>query len=146
MITVRRRFHIAVPLDDLVTYLEDFEHTEEWDPGTVRCVRVDEGPVRPGSTWRNTSRFRGRTSELVYRLEVRDPAHLVFVGTNKTVTSTDDMLFEAVSPSETSLMYQASLRFKGLARWATPFLRAEFERLADEVAERLPSAVAERHP
>ncbi|MFE5792647.1 SRPBCC family protein [Streptomyces sp. NPDC056503] len=146
MITVRRRFRIAVPLDDLVAYLEDFERTEEWDPGTVRCVRVDEGPVRPGSTWLNTSRFRGRTSELVYRLEVRDPAHLVFVGTNKTVTSTDDMLFEAVSPGETSLTYRASLRFKGLARLATPFLKAEFERMADEVAERLPSAVAERRP
>lgn len=146
MITVRRSFRLAVPLDDLVTYLEDFERTEEWDPGTVRCVRIDEGPVRPGSTWRNTSRFRGRTSELLYRLQVRDPAHLVFVGTNKTVTSTDDMVFEAVSPGQTLLTYRASLRFKGLARLATPFLRAEFERLADEVVERLPSAVAERRP
>ncbi|MFE2555026.1 SRPBCC family protein [Streptomyces sp. NPDC059352] len=146
MITVRRSFRLAVPLDDLVTYLEDFERTEEWDPGTVRCVRIDEGPVRPGSTWRNTSRFRGRTSELLYQLQVRDPARLVFVGTNKTVTSTDDMVFEAVSPGQTLLTYRASLRFKGLARLATPFLRAEFERLADEVVERLPSAVAARRP
>ncbi|WP_308354843.1 SRPBCC family protein [Streptomyces sp. Je 1-79] len=138
-----RSILLAAPLDEAVSYLEDFEHTEEWDPGTVRCVRVDEGPLRPGATWHNTSRFRGRTTELSYRLEVREPARLVFVGTNATVTARDEMLFEPASAEETLLRYQASFRFKGLARLATPFLRNECERLADEVAERLPSALAE---
>ncbi|MEU9859398.1 SRPBCC family protein [Streptomyces sp. NPDC047971] len=143
MIVVRRNMVIACPLDEVVAYLEDFGRTEQWDPGTVRCVRVDEGPVRPGSTWRNTSHFRGRTSDLLYRLETRDPARLVFVGKNSTVTATDDMRFEARSPAVTELTYVGSLRFHGLAKLATPFLRAEFERLGDGVTERLPAAVAQ---
>lgn len=142
MIVVRRNMVLECPLDEAVAYLEDFGRTEEWDPGTVRCVRADEGPVRPGATWHNTSRFRGRTSELVYRLETREPARLVFVGKNSTVTATDDMTFEARSAASTALTYVGSLRFHGLARLATPFLRAEFERLGDGVTRRLPGAVA----
>ncbi len=144
VITVERSFVVGLPLDELVTYLEDFSRTEEWDPGTVRCVRLDEGPVLPGARWRNTSRFRGRTTRLEYRLVTREPSRLMFVGENKTVTATDDLGFKAESASLTRLTYRASLRFKGLARLATPFLRAEFERLGDEVVERLPTAAAQR--
>ncbi|MFH9723002.1 SRPBCC family protein [Streptomyces sp. NPDC017254] len=146
MITVERSFVVGLSLDDLVTYLEDFGRAEEWDPGTVRCVRLDEGPVRPGTRWHNTSRFRGRTTELEYRLVTREPDRLVFVGENKTVTSTDDLSFRAESATLTRLTYRGSLRFKGLARLASPFLRAEFERLGDEVAERLPVAATQHRP
>lgn len=146
MITVQRSLLVSLPMDELVTYLQDFGRTEQWDPGTVRCARIDGGPVRTGSSWRNTSRFRGRTTELVYQLETQEPAHLVFVGRNKTVTATDDMRFERHSGTATLLTYRASLRFKGLARLVTPFLRPEFERLADQVVERLPRALAERRP
>ncbi|MET9649646.1 MULTISPECIES: SRPBCC family protein [unclassified Streptomyces] len=144
VIKVERSFLVALPRDELVAYLEDFGHTESWDPGTVRCVRTDDGPLRPGATWHNTSRFRGRTTELEYRLVGSETDRLEFAGENKTVTAHDELLFEARSPAVTRLTYRASLRFKGLARLAAPFLRAEFERLADEVVERLPAAVAER--
>ncbi|MER7823160.1 MULTISPECIES: SRPBCC family protein [unclassified Streptomyces] len=139
-ITVRRDILVGLPLEDLVAYLEDFSRTEEWDPGTVRCVRVGEGPVRQGTVWRNTSRFRGRTSDLLYRLVSREPDRLLFVGENGTVTATDDLRFRARSATTTRLSYTASLRFKGWARLATPFLRPEFDRLADAVADRLPYA------
>ncbi|KOX18449.1 polyketide cyclase [Streptomyces sp. NRRL F-6491] len=135
---------VAAPLDDVVAYLEDFARTVEWDPGTVRCVRLGDGPVETGATWRNTSRFRGRETELLYRLATRRRARLVFVGENGTVTATDDMVFDALSDAVTRVTYRASLRFKGLARLAAPFLRGEFERLADATAERLPAAVAAR--
>ncbi|MFJ4862903.1 SRPBCC family protein [Streptomyces sp. NPDC088748] len=139
-ITVRRDILVGLPLNDLVAYLEDFSRTEEWDPGTVRCVRVGEGPVQQGTTWQNTSRFRGRTSDLLYRLVSKEPDRLLFVGENKTVTATDDLSCRARSATTTLLTYTASLRFKGWARLATRFLRPEFERLADAVADRLPSA------
>ncbi|WP_031154301.1 SRPBCC family protein [Streptomyces xanthophaeus] len=145
MITVQRSFVVGVPLEDLVTYLADFGHAREWDPGTVRCVRIDEGPVRPGATWQNTSRFRGRTTNLVYLLESRESQQLVFAGTNKTVAARDVMQFEPRSATATRLTYTASLRFKGLVRVAEPFLRSEFEALADKVAERLPIAAERSH-
>ncbi|WP_418955866.1 SRPBCC family protein [Streptomyces tritici] len=139
MVNVERVMVVRRPLAEVVAYLEDFARTEEWDPGTVRCVRLDDGPVRRGARWRNTSRFRGRTTELRYELVVREPTRLVFVGENSTVTARDDLRF-AEEGAATRLTYRASLRFKGLARLAAPFLRGEFERLADGVVTRLPEA------
>ncbi|MEU6164855.1 SRPBCC family protein [Streptomyces tanashiensis] len=139
MINVERILVVGLPLPELLAYLEDFAHTEEWDPGTVSCVRLDDGPVRTGARWRNTSVFRGRRTDLEYRLDVRESARLRFIGENKTVTAVDDLRF-SVDGNGTRLTYQASLTFKGLAKLATPFLRSEFERLADGVSTRLPAA------
>ncbi|MFB7785601.1 hypothetical protein ACFY0N_37065 [Streptomyces vinaceus] len=56
------------------------------------------------------------------------------------MTATDVMRLKAESAVATRLSYTASLQFKGLARLAEPFLRREFETLADKVADRLPTA------
>ncbi|MFD9124858.1 SRPBCC family protein [Kitasatospora sp. NPDC059571] len=142
MIEVRRTITVARPLDEVARYLADFSRTEEWDPGTVRCTRVGDGPVAPGARWHNVSRFRGRTTELDYRLDRLESGRLVFVGANRTVTATDDIGLTAATGATTVVDYRATLEFKGLARLAAPFLRAEFERLADRVAVRLPEALA----
>ncbi|GAB7109845.1 hypothetical protein JCM4814A_81600 [Streptomyces phaeofaciens JCM 4814] len=59
--------------------------------------------MRQGTVWRNTSRFRGRTSDLLYRLASREPDRLLFIGDNKTVTATDDLTFQARSATTTLL-------------------------------------------
>ncbi|MEV7415477.1 SRPBCC family protein [Streptomyces sp. NPDC089919] len=142
MIRVVRTIAIHRPMQEAVAYLEDFTHAEDWDPATVSCVRLDQGPVGPGARWRNTSRFRGRTSEVGYRLDERGPDRLRFVGENKTVRLTDDLRFTPVSDRSTRLVYTATFHFKGLARLAEPFLRKDVDRLADDVAAAMPSAVA----
>ncbi|MFJ8043298.1 SRPBCC family protein [Kitasatospora sp. NPDC096147] len=141
MIGVERTMVTDRPAEEVLRYLADFGNTREWDPGTVRCERLDDGPVAEGSTWRNVSRFRGRESELVYRLERLSPDRLVFVGRNRTVTATDDITVRPTGSGST-LTYHAELRFHGLARLAAPLLRGEFERLADAVADRLPEVLA----
>ncbi|MEV7775069.1 SRPBCC family protein [Kitasatospora sp. NPDC086791] len=143
MITVERAMVVDRPAGEVLRYLADFGNTTEWDPGTESCVRLDSGPVVAGARWRNTSRFRGRRTELDYRLEEYRPDRLLFVGRNRTVTATDDLTLRA-SEGRTLLVYRASLRFNGPARLAAPFLRAEFERLADAVAGRLPLVLASR--
>lgn len=142
MVEVRRSFTVRLPVDAVVEYLTDFSRAVEWDPGTRECVRTDAstGPVTTGSTWHNVSEFRGRRTELTYRLARKEPGRLVFSGSNKTVESTDDLSFEA-DGGGTRITYLATIRFKGLARLADPFLRREFERLGDEITESMPKAI-----
>lgn len=143
MVSVERSITVDRPADEVLRYLADFGHAPEWDPGTESCVRVDDGPVVRGSRWINVSRFRGRRTRLTYRLERYEDDRLVFVGENRTVTATDDI---TVRPwdGRTVVVYQAHLRFKGLARLAAPFLRPAFEGLADGVAEQLPRVLRTR--
>lgn len=144
MIEVERTLTLQHPLPDVVAYLADFAHTEEWDPGTVSCRTVRDGvPVGKGSEWENVSEFRGRRTELRYRLVRFEDERLTFVGRNRTATSTDDMTFREEAGG-TRLTYRARIEFRGLARLASPFLKGEFERLGDEVVRRLPGAV-DRH-
>lgn len=138
---VQRTMTVDRPMDVVVGYLSDFSHTEQWDPGTVSCTRTDSGPVRAGATWHNVSEFMGRRTELDYRLETLEIARLRFVGRNKTAVSTDDMTFEADGP-RTRITYVADIQFKGVVvRAVAPFLKPAFNRLADEVAEKLPATI-----
>jgi carbon monoxide dehydrogenase subunit G len=141
MVSVERAFTVPKPVETVVDYLKDFSRTEEWDPGTVTCTRLDQGPLREGSTWQNVSTFRGRTTELTYRLVRLEAARLTFVGENKTATSTDDLTFTAVADG-TRVTYRAHIAFHGPAKLAGPFLRSEFERLGDEIARRMPPIIA----
>jgi carbon monoxide dehydrogenase subunit G len=136
-ITVECSFRVSTPAPTVAAYLEDFSNTEEWDPGTLRCRRLDQGPLAVGARWENTSRFRGRESTLQYRLVTREPHRLVFRGDNRTVTATDDI---AIRPhgAGSLVTYRATLNFHGLFRFAEPVLRGSFERLADAVQARLP--------
>ncbi|MEC3981645.1 SRPBCC family protein [Amycolatopsis sp. H20-H5] len=139
MVDVERTFTVPKPVETVVEYLKDFARTESWDPGTVSCDRLDEGPVKVGSTWRNVSEFRGKKTELAYELTRLEPGRLTFVGKNKTATSTDDLRFTAVGEG-TSITYHAHIVFNGLAKLADPFLKREFEKLGDEVAVMMPDA------
>ncbi|MFH7594755.1 SRPBCC family protein [Streptomyces racemochromogenes] len=142
MIHVVRTMLVPRPMQDAVNYFADFAHAQDWDPATVSCVRLDGGPVEPGARWRNVSRFRGRTSALVYRLDTREADRLVFTGENASVRVTDELRFAPASGDVTRLTYRAAFGFKGIARLAAPFLRREVDRLADDVAAAVPRTTA----
>ena len=97
MVHVQRTFTVNQPVDVVVDYLKDFGHAEQWDPGTVSCTRVGNGPVGVGSSWQNVSKVRGRETQLEYRLERLEPRRITFVGKNKTATSTDDITLAEAS-------------------------------------------------
>ncbi len=141
MVSVERTFVVEKPLEVVVDYLKDFSRAEDWDPGTVSCRREGgPGPVEVGTQWHNVSEFRGRETELDYRLEVLEPDHLTFVGHNKTATSTDDITLTP-SGSATTVTYHAEIEFHGLAKLAGPFLQSEFERLGDATEKQLTQVI-----
>lgn len=140
MVDVSRTLTVRAPLPLVVAYLKDFANAEQWDPGTVSCTQITSGAVAVGTEWRNVSMFRGKETTLVYRLEQAEERRLVFVGRNKTATSTDDISFTEAG-SGTTIEYSVHVVFRGLARLADPFLKKEFERLGDELIHTMTTAV-----
>lgn len=136
MIDVERTFVVNKPIEVVVDYLKDFAHAEEWEPGTKSCTRESTGAIGVGTTWHNVSVIKGRETELTYRLAEFTPTHLVFVGENKTATSTDDMTFAATG-TDTTITYHANVVFHGLAKLAGPFLQSEFDGLGDTTQKQM---------
>jgi carbon monoxide dehydrogenase subunit G len=136
VVQVERTVRVGAPIGAVAQYLADFAHTEDWDPGTISCTRTGPGPIVVGARWHNVSEFRGRKTELDYRLTRREAGKVTFVGENKTATSTDDFTLTS-GPDGTTVRYRATIVFHGWAKLASPLLKREFERLGDEVVPKL---------
>lgn len=140
MIDVERTFEVRQPVSVVIDYLKDFATAERWDPGTKSCTRTDAGPVQVGSTWHNVSEFKGKDTELEYRLVEMTDSRLKFQGENKTATSQDTISVQATGTGS-AITYHAQIEFHGLAKLATPFLKSEFEELGDKTVRQMTSVI-----
>jgi carbon monoxide dehydrogenase subunit G len=135
-ILVARTVVVTAPVDVVLEYLRDFGNAERWDPSARRTTRTDAGPIGVGSTWCHEARVLGVRTELTYTLAAADAARLVFVGRNESATSTGTVTARPADGG-TEVTYHVELEMHGLAKLATPVLRAEAEKLGDATAGRL---------
>jgi hypothetical protein len=128
------------PLGAVFDYLSDFSTTTDWDPGTISTERL-RGDGGVGTTYLNTSKFLGRTTQLTYVVEEFIDRRLIRLrGENKTVVAVDTMTFR-VAPSGTEVTYTARFSFKHLSRFVAPLLRPALDRLGNEAATRMSAAL-----
>ena len=138
MVDVTRTFTVATPPEAVLDYLRDFSRATEWDPGTISCERIGDGPIAVGARWHNVSKVAGVQTELTYELTELEPAKLVFVGKNDTATSVDDItLTPGEQPGTTSLTYHATIEFNGAAKLAAPIAKVVFEKVGNDTEESL---------
>lgn len=136
MPTVSRTFAVETRPELVIAYLKDFANAEAWDPGTQQCTRIDAGPIGEGSSWHNVSKIVGVTAELTYTLKVLTDRQLVFVGTNKSSTSTDTITVEAAGAGST-ISYRADLEMNGAAKLLNPAMKLIFEKLANDTEKQM---------
>ncbi|GAB3830529.1 SRPBCC family protein [Kribbella italica] len=136
MPTVSRTFTVDASPEVVVPYLADFSNAEQWDPGTERCTRSDAGPVKVGSSWHNTSKIAGVSTELTYTLEEMSGTRVVLVGRNDTATSTETI---EITPSGagSSITYTNEIDFQGIAKVANPLAKVVFEKVGNDVEKQL---------
>jgi len=138
---LQREVTTSAPPDRVFAYLSDFTTTTEWDPGTVKTVRVT-GDGGVGTTYDNTSKFMGRETQLTYEVvELESPRRIVLHGANKTVDATDSITVEA-NGAGSRVTYSADFDFKGAAKLFAPFLAPALKKLGDEAEEGLRTALA----
>lgn len=146
MPTIERTVDTTAPPESVWAYLSDFSTTTEWDPGTVRTVRVS-GNGGVGTTYENTSEFNGRVTELVYTVvEHREPDRIVLRGQGEQVVATDTITLTPLGTG-TRVHYRAELTFTGPLRFVEPLLGLPlldrpFRKLGDEAERGLREALA----
>jgi carbon monoxide dehydrogenase subunit G len=138
---IEREVTTSAPPDRVFAYLSDFTTTTEWDPGTVKTVRVS-GDGGVGTTYRNTSKFMGRETELTYEVvDLTAPSRIVLHGTNETVDATDSITVEAHG-SGAKVNYTADFAFSGFAKVLAPLLAPALKKLGDDAKKGMEEALA----
>ncbi len=129
------------PVGRVFDYLSDFTTTVDWDPGTVTTVRRS-GDGGIGTSYLNTSKFLGRTTELSYVVQELVPGERIRLrGENKSLVSVDTMTFRAAGAG-TEVMYTADFTFKGAARYLAPLFRPALTRLGNQAEDGLRRALS----
>jgi carbon monoxide dehydrogenase subunit G len=138
---VERTFMVDRPIEDVFDYLSDFEHTNEWDPGTVETTRTS-GDGGLGTTYANTSQFVGRRVELTYTtVGYERPTFFSCQGKNSSSTATDSMTFTRHG-ERTQIHYRADFVFHGVVKLIAPFVvKPKLSDLADETIEDIRTAL-----
>ncbi|HEX5201153.1 SRPBCC family protein [Paractinoplanes rhizophilus] len=129
MIVVERTFAVTAPPDAVLAYLRDFANAREWDPSARATHRLGAGPIVPGAHWRHVRKLLGVTAELTYTLIAADPGRLVFHARSEGATCVDTVTLGPVAGG-TEVSYRSEIEMHGLAKLATPVIRAEIEKLA----------------
>jgi carbon monoxide dehydrogenase subunit G len=136
MTTVSRTFDVRPDPATVVDYLKDFSNAEEWDPGTESCTRNDAGPIAVGSTWHNTSKIAGVSTELTYTLETLTSDTIVLVGRNDTATSTDTItVVPHPEGAGSRVTYEAVIELSGAAKIADPIMKIVFEKIGSDTED-----------
>ena len=143
MPAVERTFDLIPPPADVIDYLKDFSHAEQWDPGTQSCTRNDAGPIGVGSSWHNVSKVAGVETELTYTLRELGDDKLVFVGVNDSATSTDTITVRPVG-SGSEITYEAVIDVHGLAKLAAPAVKLVFEKIGNDTEKQMSEALDKR--
>lgn len=131
MIKMQRELTTDAAPDAVFAYLADFTTTEQWDPGTVRTVRID-GDGGVGTRYANTSRFAGRTSGLLYVVIGLTPGQSIELrGENASVIA-HDTITVAAHADGCVITYRVRFAFQGWLRWAEPLLRVAVANLLDK--------------
>jgi carbon monoxide dehydrogenase subunit G len=137
MTTVTRSFQVQPAPAVVLDFLKDFGHAEQWDPGTESCRRIGSGPIGIGSSWLNTSRIAGVSTELTYTLEGLTEDTIVLVGRNDSATSTDTITVRPAGPGS-EITYRADIEMHSRAgKLASPLVKLVFEKLGNDTEQQL---------
>ena len=133
---IRRTFFVNAAPEAVYDYLSDFTTTEQWDPGTKECQRI-QGDGGVGTRYRNVSEFLGRTTEITYTTrEASRPSRLHFAGEASGFEGHDRLSFEPSGPG-TSVTYEAQMTFSGAAKLASPLVALYLPALAKKTVARM---------
>ena len=111
---------------------------------SVEATRVDDGPLGVGSRFRVVVKTGPGSTPLVYEVKEFDPGRRIRLVAESSSLRSDDVI--TVTPTDTgaTVVYEADLTLRGVAKVLSPFLGLVFDRIGDRAAAGLRRALDER--
>jgi hypothetical protein len=125
----------ALPPDRAFAYMADFSNACAWDPSVSRAERLDEGPIRAGSSFELVARFAGRDVLLLYEILEYDAPRRVVLAARRPGFVSRDTITVAAAEHGCVVRYDARLEFSGVRRLFEPVMQRLFDRVGAD-AER----------
>jgi len=122
---------------DVVEFFADMTNAASWDPSISSVVRLDEGPVAQGSSFRVTLGFLGRDLVLTYRVTTLTADRVVLRAETGLFVSEDTVDVASSGTGTTTLVYEARLAGKGAAALLDPFFRLSINHFGKQAGEQL---------
>lgn len=109
---------------EVFDFFADMTNAQSWDPSISSAVRLDEGPVREGSSFRVTLGFLGRDLVLDYHVVVfESPSRVVLRAETGLFVSEDTVKVTDLGDGRTRVEYEAILRGKGVTAVLDPLFK-----------------------
>ena len=106
--------------EDVVAFFADMTNASSWDPSISKVVRLGEGAVEEGSSFRVSLGFVGRTLNLDYRIVAFEPKSLVVLRAESRLFLSEDTIRVGEANGRTTVDYEAQLAGQGALRIMDP--------------------------
>nr|WP_320014724.1 SDR family NAD(P)-dependent oxidoreductase [uncultured Desulfobacter sp.] len=111
MIRLKQSILVKRSLNYVFKYTSDFSHIQDWDPGVVSSVRVDQIKIGVGSQYDLVLKFGPFRPKMKYEIIEYDPfSRVVLKGVGESFTAMDTIVFTKTAIG-TQIDYQADIRF-----------------------------------
>jgi carbon monoxide dehydrogenase subunit G len=135
MTRLHETIETTLSVDVAFPFIADFANSERWDPGVRSSVRLDEGPVAVGATYKLVVRMGGRFAPMEYRVtEIELGRRVVLAGKGSSVTAVDEIRFEPAGEG-TRIDYTADIKLGGLLGLLQPLLGGAFRKVASDARD-----------
>lgn len=138
--------HYFRSLEVNATQEQAFDHVADftnavWDPATLACEKVTEGPIGVGTTFMLKAKSPTGTMDLPYTITEYEPhTRLVLVGESSLMSYVDVITFESREGGAV-VGYDAVITLKSIFRLGELFFRPMFKRIGDGATDGLIEAL-----
>ena len=138
---VERSARIPAPPSEVFAYLSDLDNLAEWQSGIVSAERVDDGPMRVGSSARVTRELMGQRLAVPLTVTDYEPPNRLGIGSEVSgVRAAATLeLTEADGGAATELSFAMEIRGSGMTSFMEPMIAGAARGDIETSLERLQS-------
>jgi carbon monoxide dehydrogenase subunit G len=121
---VERTARVPAPPSEVFAYLSDLDNLAEWQSGIVSAERVDDGPMRVGSSARVTRELMGQRLAVPLTVTDYEPPNRLGIGSEVSGVRAAAMLelTEADGGAATELSFAMEIRGSGMTSFMEPMI------------------------